>query len=286
MLISIIIPHRNTPKKLERLLDSIPNNDSIEVVIVDDNSYKDLSATTVKNKKTNMRFVDNLDDSNAGAARNYGLNYAKGDWIIFADADDSFLNDAFMVLIDKLKSDVPCDVIFFKCTALKDSNNFLGTRTDYYNKLIDDYTPNTKEIAYKWVVPWGKVIKANLLYKNNIQFDSRSASNDVMFSLKLAHIATSISIIDKHLYCCYESSDSLTATLTPVKAIHRLGALVDRNEFIKRKKLNLEKDIGLKYFIASYPLFLNVQKLKLYFRWLISLIDIIITRIVKYIFKR
>jgi glycosyltransferase involved in cell wall biosynthesis len=36
--ISIIVPHKNKLKLLERCLNSIPERDDIEVIIVDDNS--------------------------------------------------------------------------------------------------------------------------------------------------------------------------------------------------------------------------------------------------------
>ena len=35
---SIIIPHKNIPKLLQRCLDSIPERDDVQVIIVDDNS--------------------------------------------------------------------------------------------------------------------------------------------------------------------------------------------------------------------------------------------------------
>ena len=35
---SIIIPHKNSTKQLQRCLDSIPFRDDLEVIIVDDNS--------------------------------------------------------------------------------------------------------------------------------------------------------------------------------------------------------------------------------------------------------
>ena len=40
MILSIIIPHKNSSALLERLLMSIPSNDEFEVIVVDDNSKK------------------------------------------------------------------------------------------------------------------------------------------------------------------------------------------------------------------------------------------------------
>ena len=36
--LSIIIPHYNTPKLLDKMLSSIPKRDDVQVIVVDDNS--------------------------------------------------------------------------------------------------------------------------------------------------------------------------------------------------------------------------------------------------------
>ena len=41
---SFIIPHHNTPDLLKRLIDSIPQREDIEVIVVDDNSDEDKKA--------------------------------------------------------------------------------------------------------------------------------------------------------------------------------------------------------------------------------------------------
>ena len=40
MILSIIVPHKDSSALLERLLMSIPSNDEFEVIVVDDNSKK------------------------------------------------------------------------------------------------------------------------------------------------------------------------------------------------------------------------------------------------------
>ncbi len=38
ILWSIIVPHHNIPQLLERCLDSIPERDDIQIIVIDDNS--------------------------------------------------------------------------------------------------------------------------------------------------------------------------------------------------------------------------------------------------------
>ena len=90
---SIIIPVQNGEKTIERLLGSliIQKSRILEVLICNDhstdrtveitNQYKDVLPITVLN------VPDELGNS-PGNARQVGLDYASGEWIVFADADD------------------------------------------------------------------------------------------------------------------------------------------------------------------------------------------------------
>ena len=89
-LYSIIIPHKNSPELLSRCLDSIPNRDDLQVVIVDDNSDENIVDFSIfpglSRKNTNVIF--NKESRGAGYARNLGLAESNSKWLLFADADD------------------------------------------------------------------------------------------------------------------------------------------------------------------------------------------------------
>jgi glycosyltransferase involved in cell wall biosynthesis len=61
-LISIIIPHYNTPALLKRLLDSIGFHEDVQIIVIDDKSTKDLSvfqAVKAEYQSDHTRFLDN-----------------------------------------------------------------------------------------------------------------------------------------------------------------------------------------------------------------------------------
>ncbi len=85
-MISVVILTKNEEKNIIDCLESIAWVD--EIIIVDDYSFDrtiELSES-LKNKKINI-YKRNLDD-NFSEQRNFGLSKAKGDWVLFLDADE------------------------------------------------------------------------------------------------------------------------------------------------------------------------------------------------------
>src|SRR5690554_7988035 len=102
---SVIIPHYNCEDGLERLLKSIPNKDTIEVIVVDDRSSTELFKDVInKSHLVNISGYINEGVKGAGAARNIGLEKAKGEFLVFADSDDFFTLDAFKSIENAVNS--------------------------------------------------------------------------------------------------------------------------------------------------------------------------------------
>src|SRR5690606_27528501 len=107
------------------------------------------------------------------------------------------------------------DLVFFDVNAIKEKDGSPSDRANTYSRLIDKWPLNKNTIAYQWVVPWGKAIKKrDLIDLNDLKFASRSVSNDVEFSTDLAVASKKIDVVKQTVYCCFESSPSLTGTLT------------------------------------------------------------------------
>ena len=95
---SIIIPHKNIPSLLRRCLDSIPERDDLEIIVVDDNSKEDTIRDLQTIHRNNLQIIYTKEGRGAGYARNVGISKAQGKWILFADADDYFEEIAFNTL--------------------------------------------------------------------------------------------------------------------------------------------------------------------------------------------
>ena len=106
IIFSVIIPHRNSIDTLQRLFDSIPDRDDVEIIVVDNSPVK------IKPIKCNRNVTLLYSEPNrgAGGARNVGIDYSHGEWLLFADADDFYTPDAFDTFFSHITDDV--DIVY------------------------------------------------------------------------------------------------------------------------------------------------------------------------------
>lgn len=94
MKISIIIPCYNDEENLRNCLKTIPQDSSIEVIIIDDCSDIAIPYATYRNEC----------NQGPGASRQKGLELSSGDYIIFMDSDDCFITDNFKLYYEGINN--------------------------------------------------------------------------------------------------------------------------------------------------------------------------------------
>ena len=119
-LLSIIIPVYNREKMITKALDSIPNLNSIEVIVVDDCSTDNTYKILKEYKKIDLLIFKTKSNLGPGAARNIGIDEATGDYITFLDSDDWFIKDNLLKAIELL--DGINDIIWFNNKTQKNGS--------------------------------------------------------------------------------------------------------------------------------------------------------------------
>ncbi len=97
-MISIIIPTYNRKEKLFECVNSILTQtyQNFEILIVDDGSTDNTKDYILENIKDHrVLFFTNKNNSGAGFSRKFGYNESKGDYIIFMDDDDYYIDDNY-----------------------------------------------------------------------------------------------------------------------------------------------------------------------------------------------
>ena len=105
MIISCVIAAFNEEKYISRCLNSLghqelEHNDQLEIIVIDDGSSDD-TREKVKNFK-NVKLL-NKDHEGAGPARNLGVKFARGEILVFVDADMEFEREFVKNLIAPIK---------------------------------------------------------------------------------------------------------------------------------------------------------------------------------------
>ena len=238
-LLSIIIPHHNIPTLLQRCLDSIPDDRNIQVIVVDDNSDPDIVDFEhfPGEDRKNVEVYLTQEGKGAGYARNVGLQHAKGEWLLFADADDFFTLSFYELVSRYFDSDV--DMVLFKANSVDSETLEPSNRNENINRRIEaclagKITPKEASVAVQ--SPWCKLIRRDFVERNKIYFDEIMASNDTMFSMKVACLATQIEICHKAIYTVTYRLGSLwnSRKNNSKNYLTRLEVQIRRNEYVQQ----------------------------------------------------
>lgn len=112
-MISVIIPVYNVESYLKRCLDSVINQSyqDLEIILIDDGSTDNSSKICDEYASNDPRVIV-IHKQNAGqaAARNDGINIAKGEYIAFVDSDDWIELDMYELLMQAI-IDTKADIV-------------------------------------------------------------------------------------------------------------------------------------------------------------------------------
>ncbi|MBQ0027441.1 MAG: glycosyltransferase family 2 protein [Lachnospiraceae bacterium] len=240
MRFSIIIPHYNIPDMLSKLLDTIPNDEDIEVIVVDDKSTKELDAYSeckVRYAGRNISFYDNdTDKKGAGVCRNIGMSHASGSWLLFADSDDRFTDDFADII--RRDADGDEDIIFYHPSSINIDTGKESDRHIDFCSILDRYVEDTcrkneLSLRYELVAPWSKLIRREMITKCGILFEDSKVANDVFFCAQIGRFAQKIAVKGDTIYVVTTREGSIT-TATDTKSFDvRLGVFIRTTKYIR-----------------------------------------------------
>lgn len=228
MFLSIVIPVYNGAKDIVSCLDSIwlqeLPKDEYEVICVDDCS-KDETCLVVEEQMllhSNLRLLRNSVNKRAGGSRNYGVIEAKGEYILFIDADDYFHDGGLRQAFDYQKQ-TRLDILM--CDFAR------NTETDRNDRLIHNF-PNRgvvtgREFLLLNSFPWGPCkyfFKKDMMTLNNLFFEEFVSCEDVDWTHKMGLCAQTMQyqpILLSHVII-QPLSQTATDYKSPNTVFHRL----------------------------------------------------------------
>lgn len=231
--ISIIIPVYNAESYIERCLQSITSSvvpeGSYEIIAVDDGSSdKSLALLQKKEKEIAQLRVYHRRNSGPGGARNLGLNYAKGRYIMFVDADDYINTNSFSRFVSLLVSQYEQDIIGFDYLKI-DSE---GNEKPYSHQLFP-YCREMSGAEYMNMqqplgILWGYFFSRKFILKNNLKFYEKIAHSDEDFVSRAFCVAGTVTFLPILLYYyCYNSES----------VINKKGEELEEKRFYDKMKV-------------------------------------------------
>lgn len=221
--ISIIIPAYNAAKFIETTLNNLfaQTYQNFEIIIAYDEKSTDNTLPLLqKISETHPLIIDIGKDTSSGTARNRGFQFAKGEYVIFVDADDEIHPDYLQTMITIFQTHpelnvVCCDYVKVFESTIRDGWQIAETSPSTYNLLQREealYMLLWKKIAN---VPWLFLAKRQYLIDNDISFPDYSFGDDVVYAHKLIANSEKIGRSDKKLYLFIMHETSITHTVTP-----------------------------------------------------------------------
>ena len=217
--LSILIPAYNVERWLPRCLNSILSQveDDIEIVIVDDGSTDTtLQCANEFAEKWNDIRVFSKHNEGVGAARNYLLDKACGEFIWFVDSDDYIAEGALRHILSELNSTIDLLSVSYNGGVF---TPFEGSAIEYIQKgYINGYL-------------WTKIIRRSVIEDAHIRFDpQRYSQEDWFFLMQVYPLLGNIRQIalQAYVYC----DDNENSVMREAHAEHTRRNVADSRETI------------------------------------------------------
>ena len=207
MKFSIIVAAYNVADYIEECVESLANqnfpNDEYEVLIVDDGSTDGRTRVLCDQLTSEFEVVRTIHQENGGlsSARNTGIKYSKGDYLLFVDGDDFWNNPEFL---NKLSSNIKkysSDVVIFSYDKYYGDEELIEVN---FSNVVEagKLGTNISDLVSKglFTAPaWNKCVKRKF-FDNGLDFPIGLLSEDCLYCSDILKIVNSYSVLNERCY--------------------------------------------------------------------------------------
>lgn len=202
--VTVIVPTYNAEEFIAQCLDSVlvQTMGDFELICVDDGSTDTTCAIVEERARRDERVVAlRQENAGPGAARNVGLDRARGRYVYCLDADDYLERDMLARCVRAL-DDMQADMAL---VAFRTHNQQVGrTYPAEWSMRHEDAYPSHPNGSFTWEtapdlffetvqnVPWNKMVRRALLEERGIRFQELRLTEDLMYSLPAAVAAKAV----------------------------------------------------------------------------------------------
>ena len=239
---SIILPVFNEEIYVKIAIESllVQSFSNWELIAVNDAST-DSSLCILRDfaqKDSRIELIEFKKNRGQGYARNYAIEKANGDYILFLDADDILAVDALAVLQERITNKPDTEVFAWgyqtKMPNKKNEKKYLPSKPSKEKGETPFQLGMLGRKGFN-VFPWVYVIKKPLLLKYNIRFAEGIYFEDVQFSTRLLFYAQKVNIIKEVCYYYRKHTNSVTGRSSKQKIDDKFTAFLGIKTFLQEQ---------------------------------------------------
>lgn len=206
LVLSIIVPIYNASRYLNRCIDSILNQglneNDYEVILINDGSTDNSLSICNSYADTKPSIIKVIDKPNEGVAatRNCGINYARGKYIYFIDADDYLIPNGLNYIITNFLDESIDILSFWALTLDKNTKRTFIEDNNIEGKICTECTG--REFLYNNVQTFvfASLYKRSFLKEHSLSFERMPIGEDFLFNLKVYLDNPKIRMVSSRLY--------------------------------------------------------------------------------------
>lgn len=221
--VSVVVPCYNAEKYIDRCMESLLRQtiglENVEIILVDDAST-DNGATLGRILEYEKKFPETIvvvpltRNMRQGGARNAGISWAGGEYLMFCDADDWLFDDA-MERLYHMAIDNDADVVEFQYMLVTDETEPAVMPEDKRKSLVWDF--DNEEQKKKFLISSSedcslgccpKFYRLSMIHENCIRFAEHLIFEEPFFTVPVRIYEKKHVLTNETLYCYYQSPGS------------------------------------------------------------------------------
>lgn len=266
MFLSVIIPVYNVESYLKDCINSIlyQKLNDIEIILINDGSTDNSGKICdfFSEKHDNIKVIHQSNDG-LSSARNIGINFSQGDFIMFLDSDDWWNGNVDMkAILKKIKNDETTEMFLLSSLDYIEGKGFFrrkehyrldNIRTDSVNNYYNDLLSNGNLEVHAGT----KIFKRCFLLNNNLYFKRGLVGEDNEWMIRVLRVLKKVKIINQPIYIYRNGrQESITNNIKEKNILDLLSIIKDSINYFK--KVNDEDLKKLELNFCSYLWFVSL----------------------------
>ena len=217
--ISVIIPCWHATEYLDKFYESIQAQtfkDAEWIFVNDGDASQNEKLQAMAEKDSSIRVIWK-ENGGVSYARNMGIDEAKGEWIVFSDADDWFRP----YYLERLYSAVKDSDADMAVGGISEYKMFTNSRTQSFLNIEEDsimamgIRDAIKKLTYGFILlsPCNKIYKASIIKENNLKFDHAvKIGEDAIFNMEYYCLCKRMSLVKDcgYIYMILDTTSALS----------------------------------------------------------------------------